>query len=571
MQWYVYALAAIMAVAAGAITQLGPPAWGPWLALPLSALAGALALYASLVAVHGASARRLASSRSRAWLAPLRDYLALRRLGHDLVARTGVAAIASAEVSHHADRLDQRLTRQERVVHDASSSMTAITGAIEQVAGGARQVAQLATGCREGGEVSREQLDVVIQEMQSLAERSSAALAQLGALEEKAESVKRVTAMIEEIAEQTNLLSLNASIEAARAGEHGRGFAVVAGEVRALAGRSAEATRSVESLVNDIGASIHRVVEDIGALMGRVGHQAGQMTTVGERLTTMSEGVEGVEREIAEIATAMEDTRHHSQRIAGTLKTLSREVDEGNRDMHDLASQARTLMQSAEEVEAALAQQRLDGRHQQVYRVARQAADQLQALMESALRKGELSVEQLFDTGYRPVPGTQPVKYRTRFDDFCDRHLPSIQEPLLETHGLAYAICIDRNGYVPTHNLAVSQPPTGDLEHDLRFSRSKRIFDDPTGRRCGSHREPLLLQTYKRDTGEIMHDLSVPLVIAGRHWGGFRLGYRPVVERPVEEKREASPAPSPREGEWLGAAGTSAVRAASRQEAAPLS
>ena len=130
---------------------------------------------------------------------------------------------------------------------------------------------------------------------------------------------------------------LNASIEAARAGEHGRGFAVVAGEVRALAGRSAEATRSVESLVNDIGTSIHCVVEDIGALVGRVGHQAGQMTAVGERLATMSEGVEGVEREIAEIATAMEDTRHHSQRIAGTLKTLSQEVDEGNRDMHDLA------------------------------------------------------------------------------------------------------------------------------------------------------------------------------------------------------------------------------------------
>jgi|GEM_PF-5442956 len=210
MQWYVYALAAIMVVAAGAITQLVSPAWGPWLALPLSALAGALTLYASLVAVHGASARRLASSRWGIWLAPLRDYLALRRLGHDLVGRTGVAAIASAEVSHHADRLDQRLTRQERVVHDASSSMTAITGAIEQVAGGAREVAQLATGCREGSEASREQLDVVIQEMQSLAERSSAALAQLGALEEKAESVKRVTAMIEEIAEQTNLLSVTA-------------------------------------------------------------------------------------------------------------------------------------------------------------------------------------------------------------------------------------------------------------------------------------------------------------------------------------------------------------------------
>lgn len=42
-----------------------------------------------------------------------------------------------------------------------------------------------------------------------------------------------------------------------------------------------------------------------------------------------------------------------------------------------------------------------------------------------------------------------------------------------------------------------------------------------------SHEKTLLLQTYKRDTGEIMHDLSVPIRIKGRHWGGLRLGYRP--------------------------------------------
>ena len=37
---------------------------------------------------------------------------------------------------------------------------------------------------------------------------------------------------------------------------------------------------------------------------------------------------------------------------------------------------------------------------------------------------------------------------------------------------------------------------------------------------------PVLLQTYRRDTGEIMHDISVPIQVNGRHWGGFRIGYR---------------------------------------------
>ena len=47
-----------------------------------------------------------------------------------------------------------------------------------------------------------------------------------------------------------------------------------------------------------------------------------------------------------------------------------------------------------------------------------------------------------------------------------------------------------------------------------------------TGSRCGSHTETMLLQTYKRDTGEILHDLSVPIYVDGRHWGGFRIGFK---------------------------------------------
>lgn len=53
------------------------------------------------------------------------------------------------------------------------------------------------------------------------------------------------------------------------------------------------------------------------------------------------------------------------------------------------------------------------------------------------------------------------------------------------------------------------------------------FFNYATGKRCGAHTEKLLLQTYKRDTGEIMHDLSVPIFVQGKHWGGFRVGYRP--------------------------------------------
>ena len=91
---------------------------------------------------------------------------------------------------------------------------------------------------------------------------------------------------------------------------------------------------------------------------------------------------------------------------------------------------------------------------------------------------------------------------------------------------LAYAGAVDSNGYFPTHNRKFSQPLTGNYERDLVNNRTKRIFSDRTGKRCGSNTKPFLLQTYQRDTGEVMHDLSAPIYVKGRHWGGFRVGYR---------------------------------------------
>jgi methyl-accepting chemotaxis protein len=85
---------------------------------------------------------------------------------------------------------------------------------------------------------------------------------------------------------------------------------------------------------------------------------------------------------------------------------------------------------------------------------------------------------------------------------------------------------VDDHGYFPTHNRRYSRPLTGNYDVDLANNRTKRIFSDRTGSRCGSNKEPFLLQTYKRDTGEVMHDVSAPIYVRGRHWGGFRIGYK---------------------------------------------
>src|SRR5690606_20444361 len=109
----------------------------------------------------------------------------------------------------------------------------------------------------------------------------------------------------------------------------------------------------------------------------------------------------------------------------------------------------------------------LDAYHQRFYDLAREGAAALAARFEADLASGRLSMDDLFDRDYQAVAGTDPVRYHTRFDRYADQVLPAIQEPLLARDpALVYAIATTPDGYVPTHNQAFNQPPTGDPEVD---------------------------------------------------------------------------------------------------------
>jgi methyl-accepting chemotaxis protein len=179
-----------------------------------------------------------------------------------------------------------------------------------------------------------------------------------------------------------------------------------------------------------------------------------------------------------------------------------------------------------EQIYGHLSELRLDNVHSHIAGLAHKAAEQIQQAFEQAIREGRIRQADLFDRNHRPIEDTRPAKYSTAYDKLADTLLPPIQEPILKQHeSIIYAIATDPQGYVPTHNNRFCKRLTGNYESDLVSNRTKRIFDDRTGSRCGSHTQTMLLQTYKRDTGEVMHDLSVPIFVDNRHWGGFRIGY----------------------------------------------
>jgi len=140
-------------------------------------------------------------------------------------------------------------------------------------------------------------------------------------------------------------------------------------------------------------------------------------------------------------------------------------------------------------------------------------------ILSDALEKGQLTEDQLFDTNYQPIPNTSPQKYHTAYDAYTDEHLTHIQDAYLKDEIIVYAVALDRNGYIPTHN-TISKIGYGE-----NSSRSKRIFNDPVGLAAVRNQELYIFQEYRRDSGELIWDIASPIYVNGRHWGGFRVGF----------------------------------------------
>jgi methyl-accepting chemotaxis protein len=163
---------------------------------------------------------------------------------------------------------------------------------------------------------------------------------------------------------------------------------------------------------------------------------------------------------------------------------------------------------------------------------AMEAGAALTKIFENGVRSGAISIEDMFDTNYVEIAGSNPVQYRTKILDWADRALPPFQEAFLaKDKRMAFCAMIDRNGYLPVHNKVYSHPQRpGDVSWNTANSRNRRIFNDAAGLAAGRNQRAYLIQSYARDMGNgntvMMREIDVPIRVNGRHWGGFRTAYR---------------------------------------------
>ncbi|MCS6135270.1 methyl-accepting chemotaxis protein [Shewanella baltica] len=446
---------------------------------------------------------------------------------HDISVQTSKIAIGSAEVSHFIDLLNKSIESNGEHASAIAVAAGQLSHTTAQLGDNAADILGQAQEAERVSVQGRSQAQKGVAAIRSLSTDIDTAAEQVQALKSRAEEIQKITEVINSVAEQTNLLALNAAIEAARAGEQGRGFAVVADEVRSLAGKTAGATQDIGNMLLEIRSEtdktsglMERVVTQTADVVAAMGELDAHFTEISASVTQSAHALGDMEDSLKQYNNTTNDISRSVTQIRDSLNSTGKQS-------HSVSEQAFTLSLTTEGIFKALSKWDTQTFDQQVLQLANVAAKACGDKLAQGLASGSFSEADLFNPKYQPIANTQPQKYSTAFDRYTDQHFPTIQEPILAKHSeIIYAGAVDKKGYFPTHNKRFSQALTGKVEVDMVHNRTKRLFNDPTGIRCGAHTEPVLLQTYKRDTGEVMHDLSVPIFVNGKHWGGFRVGFK---------------------------------------------
>lgn len=452
-------------------------------------------------------------------------------------ARLGNLSVNIADTSGTVGDVAGDIAKEAQAFHELTGSLHEIASTSGQAASVAREAANSANAVRDGltdttGSIEKA-LEGAIRDIKDMADSSNEVFGEFDAVVDQLREVYGFSESIQGIATETQMLAINAGIMAAHAGDAGRGFSVVAESVRQLATQTEQVSRDIITRLRDLSASVQVLQKQNRSNAEKAAAAVDRSATIDADLRkfhVFGENVASMTADISGICEPVERANMICGSVLEKVTDLDRMAQDNAAKLADTTTKFDHLVSFSEDMILLVEESGIETADTPIIRACIAEAAKTARIFEDAVDAGRISMSALFDERYRPIPGSNPQQVLTDFTQFTDAVMPPIQEAFLDVDPrVVFCAAVDRNGYLPTHNRKYSSPQSDDPVWNAANCRNRRIFSDRTGLAAGRNTKTFLLQTYRRDMGggkyQLMKDLSSPIMVKGRHWGGLRVGF----------------------------------------------
>lgn len=275
------------------------------------------------------------------------------------------SASAAESVATSSYEVTKSAEEQTNEVLSTTAAMQQMAASIQEILGNAEEINHLSQQASRSALKGEVEVKNVIKSMDDLEKSSEEIQLALGVINNSSSKMDEIIQTIVSIADQTNLLALNASIEAARAGEAGKGFAVVADEIKKLAEGSKNATKEINSLIQEVQYGLNetnRVIkkdsENVRNGTKTVNYAGEALNDIIDFVNTMNDQVSSITKAINEVAQVSQDVvsstniiQQRSQDVSDEIQNVSAAAEEQTAAMEEIASASESLTELSRDLQ----------------------------------------------------------------------------------------------------------------------------------------------------------------------------------------------------------------------------